>query len=398
MQPTLAWLDFNAAERERTQRVLALFEEREARDELGLGSIRDSFADHLFPGTSTIQTRLRYLFFIPWIYQDLERRRTPSREVTERARKMELALTSPLLSAHGANAGVFGRVAKEKLKRLPSSVYWVALRQYDICRFPGGREDFHRDFESLWRRRHRTREENDGGREGLDFLWHPKLPIPPESFPENPTFLLERGEADFFRHCLEARCPDSLLMFLAWHCKPASIEFAWEHPDFATFPAAHREILENARLFSEIMHGAAILYNLMLGEVFPSQEKVVEYEAMFDAWAKEMAAAGKRVRDWNLQRFWQIVRHPNHTITFQTRDFVETWVMLLLRHGNDLVQSEEARLLIRSRESMKGSRSRFKNRNALQKWGGAAGIGRIDFRWASANQFLSDLWEGLQRP
>jgi hypothetical protein len=30
MQPTLAWLDFNTAERERTQRVLALFEEREA--------------------------------------------------------------------------------------------------------------------------------------------------------------------------------------------------------------------------------------------------------------------------------------------------------------------------------------------------------------------------------
>src|SRR6202035_6164310 len=79
MQPTFAWLDFNTAERERTQRILALFEERETRDELGLGAIRDSFADHLFPGTSTIQTRLRYLFFVPWIYQDLERRRIPAR-------------------------------------------------------------------------------------------------------------------------------------------------------------------------------------------------------------------------------------------------------------------------------------------------------------------------------
>ena len=88
MQSTLAWLDFNAAERERTQRVLALFEERDTRDELGLGGIRDSFADHFFPGTSTIQTRLRYLFFIPWIYQDLEKRRTPSREVAARARKL----------------------------------------------------------------------------------------------------------------------------------------------------------------------------------------------------------------------------------------------------------------------------------------------------------------------
>jgi hypothetical protein len=58
MQPTLAWLDFNSAEQEQTQGVLALFEERDTRDELGLGGNRDSFADHSFPGTSTIQTRL----------------------------------------------------------------------------------------------------------------------------------------------------------------------------------------------------------------------------------------------------------------------------------------------------------------------------------------------------
>ena len=59
---SLAWIDFDEAERERAQRIMALFQERESRDELGLGAIRDSIADHLFPGTSTIQTRLRYIF------------------------------------------------------------------------------------------------------------------------------------------------------------------------------------------------------------------------------------------------------------------------------------------------------------------------------------------------
>jgi hypothetical protein len=33
-------------------------------------------------------------------------RRTPTREVTSRARKLELDLTEPLLQAHGAEAGV----------------------------------------------------------------------------------------------------------------------------------------------------------------------------------------------------------------------------------------------------------------------------------------------------
>lgn len=37
---SLAWIDFDEAERQRAQRIMALFQERESRDELGLGAIR----------------------------------------------------------------------------------------------------------------------------------------------------------------------------------------------------------------------------------------------------------------------------------------------------------------------------------------------------------------------
>ncbi len=36
-----------------------LFREEEARDGLGIDAVRDALSDLLFPGTSTIQTRLR---------------------------------------------------------------------------------------------------------------------------------------------------------------------------------------------------------------------------------------------------------------------------------------------------------------------------------------------------
>ena len=42
---SLAWIDFDEAERQRAQRIMALFQERETRDELGLGGIRDSIAE-----------------------------------------------------------------------------------------------------------------------------------------------------------------------------------------------------------------------------------------------------------------------------------------------------------------------------------------------------------------
>jgi hypothetical protein len=66
---TLGWIAYDSREQESTTRVLALFREKESRDELGLGGIRDSIADQLFPGTSTIQTCLRYMLFVPWIYR-----------------------------------------------------------------------------------------------------------------------------------------------------------------------------------------------------------------------------------------------------------------------------------------------------------------------------------------
>jgi hypothetical protein len=55
----LAWIDFDEAERHRAQRIMALYQEREGRDELGLGAIRECISDHLIPGASTIQTGRR---------------------------------------------------------------------------------------------------------------------------------------------------------------------------------------------------------------------------------------------------------------------------------------------------------------------------------------------------
>ena len=64
MIPSLTWLDFTTDDRHRMRRVLDLFTEQGTVDELGLGTLRDALSDALFPGTSTLQTRLRYLLFI----------------------------------------------------------------------------------------------------------------------------------------------------------------------------------------------------------------------------------------------------------------------------------------------------------------------------------------------
>ena len=131
MPSVLAWIDHDSKARERTLRILSLFQEKESRDELGLGSVRDSFADQLFPGTSTIQTRLRYMLFVPWIYHSLEEKRLPAESFAIQADKLERDLVQPLMDSDD-QAGVFGKTAGKRLKRLPSSVYWAGLGAWGI--------------------------------------------------------------------------------------------------------------------------------------------------------------------------------------------------------------------------------------------------------------------------
>lgn len=91
MQAALAWLDLTAGDRDKMRRVLDLFKEKGTLDEMGLGSLRSGIADALFPGTSTIQTRLRYALFVPWIYQQAERsNKSDGKKALVRKREVEL--------------------------------------------------------------------------------------------------------------------------------------------------------------------------------------------------------------------------------------------------------------------------------------------------------------------
>ena len=55
----LGWIDFSPTHRKRLESIMDLFQEKRVLDELGIGTVRDAFANTLFPGTTTIQTRAR---------------------------------------------------------------------------------------------------------------------------------------------------------------------------------------------------------------------------------------------------------------------------------------------------------------------------------------------------
>jgi len=66
----IGWIDFSKDERDKALELLRLFQEQGAVDEIGIGIVRDAFADLFFPGTSTFLTRAKYFVVVPYIIQE----------------------------------------------------------------------------------------------------------------------------------------------------------------------------------------------------------------------------------------------------------------------------------------------------------------------------------------
>lgn len=130
----VSWIDFDQADRDRTRRTMDFFDS----EERGTNSAwaRSAPSDLMFPGTSTIQTRLRYMLFVPWVSGMAGAKSGTA--AGDMARVLEIRLVEALVRG-GEPTGVIGSAVRERLKRLPSDVYRAGLLTLGIRRFQGSR-------------------------------------------------------------------------------------------------------------------------------------------------------------------------------------------------------------------------------------------------------------------
>ena len=143
MPSELSWIDFSAEDKNAMLNVINMFREQDTRDELGFASIRDSYSDYFFPGTTTIQTRAKYMLFVPWIYQRIESKNIEPSKIEDKARNEEVRLIH-CLKENNQTEGLIGMYAGSTLQRLPSNIYWFGLLSWGIRFFPGTIYEYHR--------------------------------------------------------------------------------------------------------------------------------------------------------------------------------------------------------------------------------------------------------------
>lgn len=399
MTSTFSWVDFSEEDRQRMMEILHLFRDREIREELGVGTIRDAFSEILFPGTSTLHTRAKYMLFIPWIFLKLERNQTRSEKIEEYSRQLEIRLIRSLLDAKETD-GVIGRMAKDSLKILPSTMYWSGLGRWGIRRFEGTKFQYFQSLDHFYMAQKKfVKPADDEYLKQIGNNWDPHMVPYPKDFPNNTKLSLNQKEAVYLRHRILTSCSDSLLAFLVNKTKQVNVDFIWSHPEYGSFRTEHKNIIKHARNFSDIFYGASLLFNLMLAQKADMEEKISEYSEKMRDWGSKIDGRQDEIQAWDLNEFWNIVYMENSRINIRTRRFIENWIELV-RSCSDiskLAVDESARYLIYRREvRLKGKRSRFKNPRMLSQWLGASGAFAFDFRWHVAKRLLKDILRGIR--
>jgi hypothetical protein len=390
MTSRFGWLDHDDAQRAQMMEVVKFFQDQGSVDELGIGSIRDAFSDSFFPGTSVLHTRARYLLFIPWLLGDVARRGRSVDESRKALREAEVKLIRALI-AGGEQAGVIGSQAQDKLKTMPSQVYWPALGRLRLRHWDVTIDGY---FRTASQRARRSTEVSvaDAASARVDLGLDSALPPHPDDLLNETTFALTPDEADMLKAVFVRLPSSSLLGWLGAHAESAAADWVWQHPQVGDMPDQHRARIDHARRLHHVWHGAPLLYNLMLARLVEDDELVDQYYAETDEWLQDLADE-RAFEGWSRQDFWALLRHLNPRIGPPTVAFVNKWI--------DLVEAgehsgERAEQLVRDRElRLKGRRSRLVYPDARAGWSGYAGLVRLDYRWRVARRFMGDVLVGL---
>lgn len=393
MASRLGWVDQDDRQRQAMISVVELFKDENTVDELGIGSIRDFVADALFPGTSVLLTRARYLLMIPWLLQQVTATSTDARAASARLRQLEGRLIHSLLRGEEQD-GVIGRLAKDNLKRMPSVAYWNALGYFGIRDPELSIEGLLRhDISSRLGHAHSAAPDDPGAdRDRHVSSLHPDLPTAPADLLVSSTLSLTPAEADFLRERMALSSAGTLFAWLLEHGEASMQDYVWQHESLTSFPAEAAEYVDAGRRFHTLVHGAALAYNSLLARTRDDADLLTQYDDRIDLWSQELQDEQPLADGWTVEVLWSLMARRGTPVRLGTQTFVTSWVRAVAEHGAQAATEPAVRSLIRQRElSLKGGRARVANREALNAWTGGSGLVRLDYRWTVARRLMHDV-------
>jgi hypothetical protein len=399
----IGWVFYSDEHRKDIETIISLSKEKGTLDELGLGSIRDAFANKFFPGTTTIQTRAKYFLIIPWILNDIYKNNIDFNAFRMFLKNEEVKVINALKKTEDQD-GLIGKEAGEYLLRFPSSVYWSGLKKFNIILPDIALSQMSSFFtrqksrESFSRKR-LTKEDKllSDFSETKDFkhLICDGLPMFPGLKEIN--FQLSHKEAHFLKIKILESQPKSLFAYILRgnHFGVCNLENFQELVDYIGNSNEFSEYLKSALLFDSVMKGCYIRYNLKVCEI----GGVDNLEAWKDRWTFYLASLSKL----NLSPGMFNKHFAEFGIRRFPAEFCQDWISAVTTKSINLLTIDN---LIKRRElALKNiNRSRLSNNSIAKKAELPISISvepsrpevhYLNYRFNVARKLLSDLFIGL---
>lgn len=380
----VGWIDFSSRDREKAMAVIDLMKDNGAVDELGIGVVRDRLADLLFPGTSTIQTRAKYFFIVPWCMIEAEKNFKNKVDYLKRLNNIETDVIKALIKNEPSNTtGIIGKDSIGTLKRKPSEIYWNGLRTYNIMPFNISRNQY---ISSIKTNKNQDVEEGDDKDSACldnnEIRWN--ITKVEKNWKENLTLSLTKEESEFLKEKIARYHRNSLYSYII-----NNQDISLEDEDIYdltfknTLPEVVRTDLDLALNFGKVIHGAHIRYNIILRQ--KNSVEIEDYEDYWNQWCNEMSQF-----NWdkfNIDRIYEFAQ-----TTKGTKEFIEGWFKATREIHN--INLDELDKMIEAREYvLKGQRAKLKNYGNvdLSKW---VGLGMLEYRWRNVKILVKDIKDG----
>lgn len=397
------WIDFSPKDRQRVGTILELMKPSGQVDELGVGTIRDALADQLFRGISTVQTRAKYFFIIPYILQDFLRlsakersKTTPNKYLDDQEHAIMWDLAEKFDHNDRLGSGVIGITKKrgERIVRRPSEVYWNGLNVFKCIDSKGLSANaflnhVHRDNQDRITQLIEDDNDNDYGSD-FENYFNIKSPVD-DNWRKDLDLNLTQREASFLKSSM--RDLDTSLLALLVSDTEVYNEFktALSFLDFAKI-CVERDINKELKAhmilahdFSEVIEGAHIAYNQEL------QTKFFFVDHFAQKWNEWYVHFKSRMIDaGNFD--------PEHLFVLtgdqKAGHFVREWWKLINAPTLDL--EYKSQLLRRQEFHAKGNKARvYNNKRTDVKENKRIGLSRLEYRFSNARTIINDIYKGL---
>lgn len=168
----IGFVHFSSEERRRVNNALQRLREQGSVDELGIGRVRDAFADLLFPGISTLQHHAKYFAVLPQLYHLAQKENYKSpRDVKAKIIELEIKLTKNLKAGSPGIGGITGSSVVDEdnkyVKYNPTYIYWTGLVAFGIMKESGSLYNLIYDY-SKHEKTVKYRGKNDNKKEGTE--------------------------------------------------------------------------------------------------------------------------------------------------------------------------------------------------------------------------------------